>query len=68
MRIAYVAILAIVWTGSLQAQVKLPVHWEELTAEDFVTAIHESQATCVLPLGILAHCHGLYPRPPRAGA
>jgi len=34
-------------------QAKLSVHWEELTAEDFQTAIHESQGTCLLPFGIL---------------
>lgn len=35
------------------AQTKLSVHWEELTAEDFQTAIHQSQGTCLLPFGIL---------------
>jgi creatinine amidohydrolase len=38
---------------SASAQSKLSVHWEELTAADFVTAIHQSQGTCVLPFGIL---------------
>lgn len=32
---------------------KLSVHWEELTAADFVTAIHQSQGVCLLPFGIL---------------
>jgi creatinine amidohydrolase len=27
--------------------------WEELTAADFVTAIHQSQGVCLLPFGIL---------------
>lgn len=27
--------------------------WEELTAEDFVTAVKQAQGTCVLPFGIL---------------
>jgi creatinine amidohydrolase len=36
-----------------QAQSKLSVHWEELTAEDFRSAIQQSQGTCVLPFGIL---------------
>jgi len=31
----------------------LSTHWEELTAADFITAIHQSQNTCVLPFGIL---------------
>ncbi|MBV8550753.1 MAG: creatininase family protein [Acidobacteriaceae bacterium] len=39
-------------SGVLNAQ-SLPVHWEELTAADFVKAIHQSQGTCVLPFGII---------------
>jgi creatinine amidohydrolase len=35
------------------AQEKLSVRWEELTAEDFVKAIHHAQGTCLLPFGIL---------------
>ncbi len=35
------------------AQVKLSVHWEELTAADFRSAIQQSQGTCLLPFGIL---------------
>jgi creatinine amidohydrolase len=31
----------------------LSVHWEELTAADFREGIHRSQATCLLPFGIL---------------
>lgn len=38
---------------SLHAQEKLSVHWEELTAPDFIKAIAKSQGTCVLPFGIL---------------
>jgi hypothetical protein len=34
-------------------QTKLSVHWEELTAADFQTAIGQSQGTCLLPFGIL---------------
>jgi creatinine amidohydrolase len=34
-------------------QAKLSVHWEELTAPDFVEAIKRSQGTCLLPFGIL---------------
>jgi creatinine amidohydrolase len=34
-------------------QTKLSVHWEELTAADFRTAISQSQGTCLLPFGIL---------------
>src|SRR2546421_5766174 len=36
-----------------KAQQKLSTHWEELAAADFVRAIERSQATCVLPFGIL---------------
>jgi creatinine amidohydrolase len=36
------------WTQS-----KLSVHWEELTAADFRSAIQQAQGTCVLPFGIL---------------
>jgi creatinine amidohydrolase len=32
---------------------KLSVHWEELTAADFLEGIHRSQGTCLLPFGIL---------------
>src|SRR5690242_5798279 len=39
--------------ASVVAQAKLSVHWEELTAADFVSAIHQSQGTCLLPFGIL---------------
>lgn len=31
----------------------LPVHYEELTAPDFVQAVAKSEATCVIPVGIL---------------
>lgn len=37
---------------SLLAQT-LPVKWEELTAGDFVKAIHQARGTCVLPFGVL---------------
>jgi creatinine amidohydrolase len=31
----------------------LPVKWEELTAEDFQSALKQSQGTCLLPFGII---------------
>ena len=34
-------------------QTKLSTRWEELTAEDFRTAIQQSKGTCLLPFGIL---------------
>lgn len=41
-------------TGAAHAQSqKLSPKWEELTAGDFVQAIHQAQNTCVLPFGIL---------------
>lgn len=36
-----------------QAPGSLSVQWEELTGEDFITAIHQAQGVCVLPIGIL---------------
>ncbi len=38
--------------GACSAQ-KLPAKWEELTAEDFQTALKQSQGTCLLPFGII---------------
>src|SRR6201996_1274848 len=38
--------------SALHAQTLSP-KWEELTAPDFVTAIHQSQGVCILPFGIL---------------
>src|SRR5438552_12057921 len=37
----------------LFAQQKLSVHWEELTAPDFVQAVMRSGGTCLLPFGII---------------
>jgi creatinine amidohydrolase len=34
-------------------QIKLSVHWEELTGPDFVEAIKRAQGTCLLPFGIM---------------
>jgi creatinine amidohydrolase len=41
------------------AQNKLSVHWEELTAAEFRSAIQQSQGTCLLPFGILEK-HGAH--------
>ena len=35
------------------SQARLSVHWEDLTAGDFRSAIQQSQGTCLLPFGIL---------------
>ncbi len=40
-------------SATARAQQKLSPKWEELTAADFVAAIHQSQGVCVLPFGIL---------------
>src|SRR5215469_5849389 len=49
-----VALLLAVFVSSLAwSQDKLSVHWEELTAADFVKAIQQSGGTCLLPFGIL---------------
>lgn len=40
-------------------QDKLSVHWEELTAPDFVQAVQRSGGTCMLPFGILEK-HGAH--------
>src|SRR5689334_6855905 len=43
------------WISSIPvlAQTKLSIHWEELTAADFVQGIKQSQGTCLLPFGII---------------
>jgi len=44
------AVLAALSSAGAQ---NLSVHWEELTAADFVAAIHKSGGTCLLPFGII---------------
>jgi creatinine amidohydrolase len=46
--------LVLLWARMAEAPpARLSVHWEELTADDFRTAIERSKATCLLPFGIL---------------
>ncbi len=45
--------VALACTSLTCAQTKLSARWEELTAQDFHTAIQQSQGTCLLPFGIL---------------
>ncbi|MGC2186533.1 MAG: creatininase family protein [Terriglobales bacterium] len=52
-RIVTVIGLLACWTPLGWSQAKLSVHWEELTAADFRSAIQQSQGTCLLPFGIL---------------
>lgn len=53
MRCALLALTLFLLGNLLSAQNKLSVHWEELTAPDFVQAIRQSGGTCLLPFGIL---------------
>src|SRR5579862_3492900 len=46
------ALFAVPTLTNAQSQ-KLSPKWEELTAPDFVQAIHQSQGVCVLPFGII---------------
>jgi creatinine amidohydrolase len=41
------------FAGPAVSQSGLSAKWEELTAPDFVKAIHQSQGVCVLPFGII---------------
>ena len=47
-----IALFALPFMGA-QSQSSLSAKWEELTAPDFVQAIHQSQGVCVLPFGII---------------
>ena len=55
MRFSRITLVALVFSLplSVAAQSKLSVHWEELTAPDFVQAISRSGGTCLLPFGII---------------
>jgi len=47
------ALALLLLTTTTFAQTQLSPKWEELTAPDFITAIHQAGGTCVLPIGIL---------------
>ncbi len=53
--VRFVFALLVLVPGStfLRAQTSLSPRWEELTAPDFVAAIHQAQGVCVLPFGIV---------------
>jgi creatinine amidohydrolase len=53
MRKVSVALLVLLYSGLVWPQAKLSVHWEELTADEFRSAIEQSRGTCLLPFGIL---------------
>lgn len=48
-----IALLALSFSSRTQSQSSLSPKWEELTAPDFVQAIHQAQGVCVLPFGII---------------
>jgi creatinine amidohydrolase len=52
-KIGVTAFLLLLGAMPALSQTKLSVKWEELTAEDFRTAIQQSKGTCLLPFGIL---------------
>ncbi len=55
----FVAAALVLYANLGWAQNKLSVHWEELTAAEFRSAIQQSQGTCLLPFGILEK-HGAH--------
>jgi len=49
-----IAVFALIFCAVLASpQTKLSPRWEELTADDFRTAIQQSQGVCLLPFGIV---------------
>jgi creatinine amidohydrolase len=52
-RNVFVVALFVFFAGPAFSQSGLSSKWEELTAPDFVQAIHQSQGVCVLPFGII---------------
>src|SRR6266700_2188193 len=53
MRSALAILVLFLGIHSAATQTKLSVRWEELTAEDFRSAVQQSEGTCLLPFGIL---------------
>src|SRR5690242_17822397 len=51
-RMSVILAFAILSTGLARAQAPA-VQWEEMTAGDFINAIHKSQGVCLLPFGII---------------
>ena len=49
----FIALLALSQAAVARSQSSLSPKWEELTAPDFVQAIHQAQGVCVLPFGII---------------
>jgi creatinine amidohydrolase len=53
MRKVLITLLMLLCSSVGWPQTKLSVHWEELTADEFRSAIDQSRGTCLLPFGIL---------------
>ena len=51
--ILLIALFVLSCTARAQSPSSLSAKWEELTAPDFIQAIHQSQGVCVLPFGII---------------
>ena len=51
--IIMLAVIASSFSLAAQPPSSLSAKWEELTAPDFVQAIHQSQGVCILPFGII---------------
>ena len=51
--LAVLALIVFSFAGRAVSQSTLSPKWEELTAPDFVQAIHQAQGVCVLPFGII---------------
>ena len=52
-RVILTAVILLCTLPAWSQAAKLSVHWEELTAADFQSAIQQAQGTCLLPFGIL---------------
>jgi creatinine amidohydrolase len=48
-----ISLVAFMFAATIAHAQQLSNHWEDLTSEDFVKALHQSQSTCLLPYGII---------------
>lgn len=53
MRNALIVLIGLLVVTCAFGQSKPPVHWEQLTAEDFREGIRQAKGTCLLPFGII---------------
>jgi len=49
----FIVMASLLCTAPAAAQTKLSPRWEELTSDDFRSAIQRSEGTCLLPFGIM---------------